>query len=205
MNIVFLNRLMVVAALPLVFAVNAHSTPKTYTFTGTVNQLVFGDMGLTAGNQITGQFIVDDQPGGYNGHATVYRLISVNVNVSFLGLGPWEWDGQVGSVSISNNLQGLDQFDFNSSLSPDGTVANQIGGVVIQTQDDEGTILNDESLPGASLPLSELEVARLELFFYDNAQFCKPDKFINECAVEAGLDEVLLSTYADRDEPGQAK
>lgn len=157
----------------------ANATGINFCYSGTVTDP--GDTTLSVGETINGSFQADDLSSGNNGNATFYPLITANVsNVTF---GLLEWNGVSGSASVSNDLQGLDQFNFNAGLgSPDA------GSVLIQTQDNEATVFNSEVLPTTSLPLTELEVRMLQVVFSSDGAWgnCDSSNALN-CSVTANL------------------
>jgi hypothetical protein len=156
------------------------ATKISYCYSGTVTDP--HDTALSLGEYITGTFIVNDQSSGSNGNASFYRLVTANVMSATLGL--LEWDNVAGSASVSNDLQGLDQFNFNAGLAGTGG-----GAVFVQTQDNEGTVFNDEAAPQPPLPLSGFEVRRLQLAFNAPGPWgnCTID---SDCTVTATLDRV---------------
>jgi hypothetical protein len=162
----------------LILTTPVHAVPVSYSFSGTVQDNV-GTL-LNVGSRITGTFVVDDQTIGSNGNASFYPLLAVYVTLP-QGLGTLVWDGVSGGASVSDNLQGLDQFHLNASLGSGN-------GVFISTQDNQGTVFSNEALPKISIPLSDFEVARLELSFGSNGPWSNTDCFFRLCYVSASLD-----------------
>ncbi len=174
--------------------------PKTYSFLGTFEDIGVGDIGLTSGEQITGQFTVRGKPYYKGNDEYYYQIRSVTVNASPIDLGPWSWDGQTGEVRVGNDRSGQDRIIYSGGLSPDATGTESIGTINMTAVDNEGTVFSDRSLPTSSLPLNEFESTQIVLKINGDAPFCTPGYEGGQCHAYFSLDDVTsLEPYNDTD------
>lgn len=148
-----------------------YTTPVTYTFGGTLNNVSLGlSPQFAAGSPFAGSFTFeatasDSDPGpirGIYGPAPTFEVTIAGLKFFSPGGGP-------GSVTVINDIApGLDQLSAAADVAVGPAINSAIADVFhILLQDSQGTAFASDLLLPTPVNLIDFEVARFELFFFD--------------------------------------
>lgn len=148
-----------------------YTTPVTYTFGGTLNNVSLGLWPqFAAGSPFAGSFTfeataTDGDPGpirGIYGPGPAFEVTIAGLKFSSPGGGP-------GSVMVINDIApGLDQLSAAADVAVGPAINSAIADMFhIQLQDSQGTAFASDLLLPTPVDLNDFEVARFELFFFD--------------------------------------